>query len=271
MGKTLSALDLAFMGLETQRTPVNVAGLMIFEIPSGYRGNFVRDLLQRLADKPPGPPFDQKLCYFAGVPVPQWETDNHFDLDYHVRHSALPDPGEMSDLLKLVSRLHSMVMDRERPLWEFHVIEGLSEDRFAIYMKMHHAAIDGMGGIAMLEGCMSKTVDGELCAPWQGIPERTRSSDDEHNTASDKISRTTRGLMHQIGIMPDVGKLFASHGLKALGLKTAEAPVMFAAPKTIFNGPISGARRFAVQSISLSAIKQLAQDAEATVNDVILA
>ncbi|MDH3588844.1 MAG: wax ester/triacylglycerol synthase family O-acyltransferase [Gammaproteobacteria bacterium] len=271
MGKSLNALDLAFFGLETQRTPVNVAALQIFEIPSGYRGNFVRDLLNSLAESTPGPPFNQKLGRLAGVPLPQWVTDEHFDLDYHVRHSALPEPGEMSDLLRLVSRLHALVMDRERPLWEFHVIEGLRNNRFAIYMKMHHAAIDGMGGVALLEACMSKTPDGKVCAPWHGMPEKKTPDDSKTRGPAETLSRSTRGLLHQIKIMPDVGKLFASHGLKALGLKTAEAPVLFTAPKTLFNGPVSGARRFAVKSISLSAIKQLAKDAGATVNDIILA
>ncbi|MDH3769134.1 MAG: wax ester/triacylglycerol synthase family O-acyltransferase, partial [Gammaproteobacteria bacterium] len=207
----------------------------------------------------------------AGVPLPQWVTDEHFDLDYHVRHSALPEPGEMSDLLKLVSRLHALVMDRERPLWEFHVIEGLRNNHFAIYMKMHHAAIDGMGGIALLEACMSKTPEADLTAPWQGLPEKKTSDDNNGKGPAATLSRSTRGLMHQIGILPDVGKLFASHGLKALGLKPVDTPVLFTAPKTLFNGPVCGARRFAIKSISLSAIKQLSKDAEATVNDIILA
>ncbi len=269
MGKPLNALDLAFFGLETQRTPVNVAGLQIFEIPAGYQGNFVRDLLARLAETEAGPPFNQRLGRIAGVPIPQWETDEHFDLSYHVRHSALPAPGEMQDLLTLVSRMHARVMDRERPLWEFHIIEGLRDGRFAIYMKMHHAAIDGMGGIALLEACMGKTPDEPLCAPWQGFPEKKERLESVH--PENVLVRGTRGLLHQIGIVPDVGKLIASHGLKALGLKTAEAPILFTAPKTLFNGPVSAARRFAVQSIPLSAIKQLAEDADATVNDIILA
>ncbi len=153
MAKRLTALDIAFLGLETQRTPVNVASLQILQIPPGYKGNFIRDLLGKLAELEPGPPFNLRLSRGNLMNMPHWQEDEHFDLSYHVRHSALPEPGDMNDLLSLVSRLHSRVMDRERPLWEFHVIEGLQDNQFAIYMKMHHAAIDGMGGIALLEAC----------------------------------------------------------------------------------------------------------------------
>ncbi len=116
---------------------------------------------------------------------------------------------------------------------------------------------------------MSTTPDGALCAPWQGMPEKKKHI--ENKDAMAALSRGTKGLLHQLGLMPDVGKLFAAQGMKALGLKTDEAPMLFTAPTTLFNSSVSGARRFAVKSISLSAIKKLSKDADATVNDIILA
>ncbi|MEM9056435.1 MAG: wax ester/triacylglycerol synthase domain-containing protein, partial [Pseudomonadota bacterium] len=166
MSQRLTALDIAFLALETQRTPVNVASLQILETPPNYEGNFIRDLLARLSEIEPGPPFNLRLSRGSLLSMPHWQEDEHFDLSYHVRHSALPAPGDLDELLKLVSRLHSRVMDRERPLWEFHVIEGLQGNQFAIYMKMHHAAIDGMGGIALLEACYGDAPDAPLRAPW---------------------------------------------------------------------------------------------------------
>ncbi len=167
MGTRLSALDIAFLGLETQKTPVNVAGLQILAPPAGYQGNFVRDLLDQLADIPPAPPFNLKLNQSRLPAFPEWVVDKDFDLGYHVRHSALPRPGTQKDLLALVARLHSRVMDRQRPLWEFHVIEGLEDGNFAIYTKLHHSAVDGMGGIAMLEACFSREQDAPANAPWR--------------------------------------------------------------------------------------------------------
>ena len=116
MGTRLTALDIAFLALETQRSPVNIAGLGIFEIPRGYKGNFVRDLLDQMIEQESGNPFNLKLNSTNLINIPEWVEDEQFDLDYHVRHSALPKPGSMEDLLNLVSRLHSRVMDREQIL-----------------------------------------------------------------------------------------------------------------------------------------------------------
>ncbi|MEL7449907.1 MAG: wax ester/triacylglycerol synthase family O-acyltransferase [Pseudomonadota bacterium] len=269
MAKRLTALDIAFLGLETQRTPVNVASLQILEIPAGYKGNFIRDLLGKLADLEPGPPFNLRLNRGNLMNMPHWQEDEHFDLSYHVRHSALPEPGDMNELLSLVSRLHSRVMDRERPLWEFHVIEGLQNNQFAIYMKMHHAAIDGMGGIALLEACYGESPDSPLRAPWQSGRERRQGY--ARHAFADTLTDMSRAVGSQLRMLPDLGKLLAGNGMKAMGLKPAEAPVPFTAPKSLFNGHISGARRFAVTTISLGRIKKLAKAAGATVNDIVLA
>ena len=78
--------------------------------------------------------------------------------DYHVRHSALPQPGRYRELFALVSRLHSTLLDRSRPLWEVHLIEGLQNDQFAIYSKMHHAAIDGVAALKLTEGMRNNFV-----------------------------------------------------------------------------------------------------------------
>ncbi len=270
MGQQLNALDIAFLGLETQRTPVNVAALQVLEIPEGYKGNFVRDLLDELAKHPPGPPFDRKLGRGPIVGVPYWVVDDHFDLDYHVRHSALPKPGTMEELLSLVSRLHSRVLDRERPLWEFHVIEGLRNRRFAIYMKMHHAAIDGMGGIAMLEACYGTSPDAPVRGPWRGLGKKGRRPRSNGGLLG-TLGSLARGAAGQISMAPDLAKIVAGHGLKALGMRSDESPYLFSAPKSIFNDHVSGARLFAVNDISLSDIKSFSKAADATVNDTILA
>jgi len=91
-------------------------------------------------------------------------------MDYrsHVRHLALPKPGKLEDLLELTSRLHSQILDRTRPLWEFYIIEGLEHEQFAMYLKMHHAAIDGMGGMELMKNWFTLCADDEVKACWLG-------------------------------------------------------------------------------------------------------
>lgn len=268
MGQRLAALDLAFLALETQRTPVNVGGLQIFEIPKGYTGNFVRDLLAQLREQEAGPPFNLRLSSRM-LGTPEWVEDPHFDLDYHIRHSALPKPGSMEDLLRLVSRLHGIVMDRERPLWECHVIEGLRRRRFAIYTKMHHAAIDGMGGIEIMEKCFTPDPTAPPHAPW--FRGKTRERRQRSGGLVRRAFRTAGKAVDQVRLSADLGRLLLGHGLKTVGLRANDSPVPFTAPRSMFNVTIGGARRFGVAILDLSSIKALGKAAGATVNDVVLA
>ncbi|MEM9531078.1 MAG: wax ester/triacylglycerol synthase family O-acyltransferase, partial [Pseudomonadota bacterium] len=270
MGHRLTALDLAFLGLETQKTPVNVASLFIMHVPDKYQGNFIRDLLEQLSEVEPGPPFNLKLSGSSVVNMPRWVEDEHFDLDYHVRHSALPQPGTQKDLMDLVSRLHSRVMDRERPLWEFHLIEGLQDNRVAVYMKMHHAAIDGMGGIALLEACFSTDPDSPIRAPWAGI-DGDRSRSRQPFQLLGIPSKLLRSVQSQARMGVDLGRLLVGHGLKAVGVKPDDSPAPFTAPKSRFNVPISGARKFSATKLPLKELKRLARLTGATVNDIVLA
>ena len=97
-----------------------------------------------------------------------WESDTRIDLGHHVRHDALPEPGEEAQLLALRSRLHSTPLDRSRPLWEIHLIEGLRDGRYATYTKIHHAVADGVSAMTMLRRALSEDPDERgMRAPWQ--------------------------------------------------------------------------------------------------------
>src|SRR5262245_22853234 len=125
--------DAAWVLVERQQAPVHVGGLMLGTLPKGAPATFLRDLVTRWrSQREFAPPFNYRLRMW---PVPMWEelADHEVDLDYHLRHSALPKPGGQLELGVLVSRLHSHALDRDRPLWECHVIEGLEKRRFAIY------------------------------------------------------------------------------------------------------------------------------------------
>jgi diacylglycerol O-acyltransferase len=271
MSNKLNALDLAFLSLEKQSTPVNVASLAIFEIPKHYEGNFTRDLLEKLESQVAGPPFNQKLSSVHSAALPSWETDTNFDIHYHVRHSALPKPGKLEDLLALASRLHSRLLDRERPLWEFHLIEGLENNQFALYMKIHHAAIDGMGGIELMENCFSLSPDDEIKAPWAGMSSHRKTGVNKPSGLMEQTSQFIEQVGASTKMVQDLSKMFMGQGLKAVGIDKNTSPVPFSAPKSIFNVPITGSRCFAVKSLSLAEIKTLGKQANATVNDIVLA
>ena len=143
--QALSPTDSAFLWMETRNQPMHVAGLNIFTPPPGAGPDFITDMLadwgKYLSAQPP---FNQRPVLRMGLWY--WEDDAHFELDYHLRHVALPQPGRIRELLAMVSRLHGNLMDRNRPLWEVYVIEGLPGGRFATYSKTHHALIDGVSG-----------------------------------------------------------------------------------------------------------------------------
>jgi diacylglycerol O-acyltransferase len=272
MATKLNALDLALLSLEKQTTPVNVASLTILQIPENYQGNYARDLITELEQQPPGAPFNQKLSSEHVTSMPSWIEDEQFDIHYHVRHSALPKPGTQEDLLELISRMHSRLLDKQRPLWEFYLIEGLEGNRIAMYMKMHHACIDGMGGVELMENCFSLAEQDQVIAPWSGLkkPRQPKVQTEKPSLAESAIN-LGKGVSKAGGLVQDISKLFANQGLKIVGLKSDEAPVPFTAPKSLFNVPITGTRRFAVSSMDLDEIKAVGKQAGATVNDMILA
>ena len=145
----LNATDQLFLMRGKRTQPMHVGGLFLFDYPEGAGPKYMLELAQKLRS------FDQPQKPFNLKPVAKfgkyyWAEDEMFDFDYHFRHSALPKPGRIRELLKLVSVKHSAVMDRERPLWEFHLIEGLRGKQFAIYIKLHHALIDGVAGKRMV-------------------------------------------------------------------------------------------------------------------------
>jgi diacylglycerol O-acyltransferase len=162
-------------------------------------------------------------------------------------------------------------LDRERPLWEFHLIEGLEGNKFALYMKMHHAAIDGMGGIELMEVCFSLSGQDEVRAPWAGLKKHLHPRPQSSISLGEKTANLASQVKDRASMVQDLSKMFWGQGLKATGISKNTSPVPFTAPKSIFNVPITGARRFAVKSLSLTELKSIGKQANATVNDMVLA
>ena len=148
MSDRLGALDASFLHLETPTTAMHVGSVATFAVPAGGAGYYPR-LVQQISDRIGAVPRSrQKLRRVrGGFAHPVWVDDPDFDVGNHVRHSALPPPGSDAQLCELAARIQSRHLDRSRPLWELHVVHGLSDNRFALITKIHHATVDGIGGL----------------------------------------------------------------------------------------------------------------------------
>lgn len=259
----ISPLDSTFLLAESREHPLHVAGLQLFTPPADAGPEFVRDTYAGLcAQQDVTPTFRKRPATALGaISNVAWNLDDDVDLDYHVRRSALPAPGRVRELLELTSRLHGTLLDRHRPLWEMHLIEGLNDGRFAIYTKMHHAVVDGISALNLLQGSLSTEAnDAAITAPWSLPPRATATHAD-----SGRLQKLTGTMQSAAALATSTVKL----GRAALLEQQLTLP--FRAPRTMFNVPIGGARRCAAQSWSLDRIKAVKNAAGVTVNDVVLA
>ena len=265
----MSPTDAAWLLLESRETPMHVGGLLEFTRPHDAPADYLKQVLARMraARTLPEPwnlkPLDLPL---VGTGVPLLQTVRDIDLDHHVRHSALPAPGGQRELGVLVSRLHSHQLDMHRPLWELHLIEGLENDRFAVYTKMHHSLIDGVSGMRMLLRALSADPnERDTPAFWTvGPGASSRPTQDSDGGL--------RGLLGALGTGANdlVGLARSSVELAGAALSDSPLQAPFRAPGSVLNGPIEGQRRFATQQYSLELIKSFAKAAECTLNDVVL-
>ncbi|MDP7703756.1 wax ester/triacylglycerol synthase family O-acyltransferase [Mycobacterium sp. TY815] len=259
----MSPVESMMLLAESPGHPMHVAGLQLFQTPSGAGPEFVREYYQALRSRDDvAPLFSRRPAALrpAGLNL-GWSTATDVDIDYHVRHSALPRPGRVRELLELTSRLHSGMLDRHRPLWETHVIEGLADDRFAVYTKIHHALVDGVSAINLLQGSLSTDpLDEEIRAPWSTAP-----YPDDRSDAPSRAQTLTRAIKS----IPGLG--VSTLGLARSALLEQQLTLPFRAPRTMLNVPIGGARRCAAQSWPMQRIKDVKNAAGVTVNDVVLA
>src|SRR5581483_6251060 len=165
----MSPLDAVFLIPETREQPMHVGSLQLYRTPEGADRDFLTDTYEQLLAVEDIAPVFRKRPYRSVATLGQWawHDDHDIDLEHHVRHSALPRPGRVRELLALASRLHGTLLDRSRPLWEMHLIEGLSDNRFAVYFKLHHAVMDGVSGLRLLQKVLSDDPsDTTLRAPY---------------------------------------------------------------------------------------------------------
>lgn len=284
----LSGLDAAFLYLETPETPMHVGGLNICELPPGYAGDFVDAVKQLLVPRMQlAPVFERKLLHMPfELASPVWVYDDALDLDYHIRSVVLPRPGTRAQLDRLVGRLHSSLLDRSRPLWEFYIIEGLQTPadapkgtrHVAFYSKVHHAALDGAGGIALAQAILDTSPVPRTVA---AAPPREASAAD-NPTLGALATAGLRNAAAQYAKLVKTLPAVAGSAARLLRTATTRDPAAKAAdagtaapgwfgPKTPINVRVTNQRLFASLSIPLAEVKTIARGHGATLNDVVLA
>ena len=273
----LSAQDASFVYLETPHTPMHIGSVGIYD-PSTAPGGFVRfkDILRFIEQRLPGArSFRQRLVRVPfDLDHPYWIEDPEFDIEFHVRHIALPKPGDWRQLCIQVARLHARPMDLTKPLWEFTIIEGLDEIEglppgcFALVSKVHHAAIDGMSGVEM--SAAVHDLDANMAPPDK--PDTWRP--DNMPKVADLLARSyVNNLVQPMRIMETIGRSLPGMGKLATSVGKGEVSIRNArpAPKTRFNGKVSAHRVWDAVPFKLADIRAIKDTVDgATVNDVIL-
>jgi WS/DGAT/MGAT family acyltransferase len=259
----ISPIDAMFLIGESREHAMHVGSLQLFEPPEDAGPHFVRDSFQAMLEETDiQPTFRKRPAFFGGLTNLAWSFDRDVELDYHLRRSALPEPGQVRDLLELTSRLHGYLLDRHRPLWEAHLVEGLQDGRYAVYTKFHHSLMDGVSAMRLMQRAFaSDPDDDEVRVPW-GIGPRKRK---EHGKRPSLLSRAGNAAGSALALAPSTVKLARA------ALLEQQLTLPLRAPRTMFNVRIGGARRVAAQSWSLDRIKAVKSAAGVTVNDVVLA
>lgn len=267
--KALSPVDQLFLFLERRQQPMHVAGLQLFSFPEDAGPKYISELAQQMRDYCcPVRPFNQRLTYKFGQPF--WTEDDHFDIDHHFRHEALPKPGRIRELLALVSAEHSNLLDRERPLWEAHLIEGIRGKRFALYTKVHHSMMDGISAMRMGMRTLSPDPNVRDLPPvWAHERKKRSAMPASPVEAMSGLAKLTAGLSKQVATIPALAREVYKVSQKAK--KDPDYVSIFQAPHSLLNERITGSRRFAAQSYSMSRIKRIGKTFGCTLNDVVLA
>jgi len=256
---------------------MHVGGLHLFTLPDGANE---QEFLHGLADNMRTAdafqsPFGEKLKIGRlGTLGPMyWEPDNALDLEYHIRHSALPKPGRFRELFALVSRLHGTLLDRSRPLWEMHLIEGLQDRQFAVYSKFHHAAIDGVRSIHLTQSMYSADPNERILHSPLSVAARDRYR------AALPVAEPTEQQMRNVAEMLKASFDTGGHLLGAVRQYAGawmgrSGPLVVPwqdIPRSSINTKVDGARRFVAQTWPFARIRAVGKALDGTFNDAVLA
>ncbi len=278
--KKLNFVDKGFLIAETRETPMHVAGVSLYTLPEGAdEQEFLRETADGLRnfDKLL-PPFGDRiktgLLGMAGNVY--WEPDPALDIEYHIRHSALPEPGRYRELFNLASRLHTTLLDRSRPLWETHLIEGLQKRQFAMYTKTHHAAIDGARSVHLSRSMLSADPTSRMLESPMSMNswERYRATlpTARENGLGDSNLRTVSEALK--AVYDTSGNLYGALKRFTNAWRGEGGALMLPfmqVPTSHINTSVGSARRFVAQSWPFARIHAIGKAYDGTFNDAVLA
>jgi diacylglycerol O-acyltransferase / wax synthase len=271
--RSLSTLDLAFFLAESEASPKHVAGLMLFRKPVRARRDFGRRLVDELKrHDQPTEPFNL-VIRFAGLAGPHWEPAADFDIDEHVFYHRPAKSCSWGEAREMAARLHEPVMDRSRPLWEYHLLDGIEGGRFAIYFKVHHAYADGMTMTAWLQKTLSDSAGDLNMRPVWAMPAQSRR---KKRAGQASLPDRLRGLgsqsLSQLQTAGGIARLAALQLLERGGITSGTVPLQFGTSHdTPLTGSASPGRSIATACLDMDEIKGVCRSARITLNHVALA
>jgi len=274
--KHLSVVDGAFLHLESPEMPMHVGSLALFDAPPGGAGAWYEAVKAHVASRMHlAPVFTRKLALMPfDLANPVWIHDDDIDLDYHMRYLVLPKPGTMAQMEALCARLHSSLLDRSRPLWEFYVIEGMADGRLGFYSKVHHAAVDGQAAVALANSIFDVTPEPRRVKP----PRAVRSNRYQLGVAEllgAALTNQARQVLRFAALIPPlagaaVGAAKAALAARRVGVKSSLPSRFKLAPATPFNTPITNQRAFTGVALPLKEVKTIGKAHGASINDMVL-
>jgi WS/DGAT/MGAT family acyltransferase len=273
----LSYLDSSFLALESRSAHMHVGAIAILAAAplqtsdGGIDKDRIRGLIESKLELIPR--YRQRLARVPLEDHPVWVDDEHFNLDYHVRHYSLPRPGSIEQLKDLVGIIVSQQLDRSKPLWEFNIVEGLEGDRFALISKIHHAMIDGIAGVDLMAVLLNLAPSGDINEPKPFVPRPVPSSSEllikETARRTGRVLRAARSIRQ----LTDEAAQMTGEGLyrvRAAGYSLASG-WLTKASDTPLNGVVGPGRVFGTLATPLSEVKEIKNLAGGSVNDVVLA
>jgi WS/DGAT/MGAT family acyltransferase len=266
----LSPLDASFLHVEDDVSHMHIGSVAVFEGPQPPFVHLV-DMIESKLDLVPR--YRQRVRF---VPLelgrPVWVDDEHFNLEYHLRHTALPTPGGETELRKLVGRVMSQQLDRARPLWEIWVVEGLEDSRWAMVAKTHHALVDGVSGTDLLAVIMDQSPDAERPAgPSTWTPHPAPSNLQLMADSVENVVRSPYEQMRALRAQTRLVRRVLGYALEVVGGLVALGGLVRPTPLSSLNGPLGPHRRYAWATTSVDEIKQVRKAFGGTFNDVVLA
>lgn len=292
----LSTIDASFLHVESAEMPMHIGGLHVLDLPAGYEGDFLEDVKKHMRERLHlASIFTRKLALMPfDLSNPVWVDDDDLDLDYHIRHVTLPKPGSNRQLQQVVARMHSSLLDRSRPLWEIVVIDGLRSGQVGLYVKAHHAGVDGQAGVAIGRALFDGTPTGRKIRPPRQKPRRDPYQLGVAELAMAAVRNSAQQYLKLATMAPDFLNVFQGLLSPALGKalpvwsppgvapgagKPADNLVggllnsplaSLLAPRTPMNVAITNQRTFAGRTTPTAEVKEIARTFGVSFNDVVL-